>query len=89
MNVILNPIRLSVISPFSDTIRSWRANKMWPLPDPVKNTTQAKVHAGFWNLWSKSDLKTNVTNAVRGHGRAGDSGPSRGLCQRSIEKFAL
>ncbi|GAX78569.1 hypothetical protein CEUSTIGMA_g6009.t1 [Chlamydomonas eustigma] len=44
-----------------ENLRTWREDGMWPLPD----APNVKVHAGFYNLWSKSDMASNITAAIQ------------------------
>mmetsp|Transcript_6418 Transcript_6418/g.10983 ORF Transcript_6418/g.10983 Transcript_6418/m.10983 type:complete len:388 (+) Transcript_6418:33-1196(+) len=43
-----------------NNLKAWRANQMLPIPE----APHAMVHAGFYNLWSKSSLQANITRLV-------------------------
>lgn len=43
-----------------NNLKTWRANKMYP----VEGHPGATVHAGFYDLWTKSSLQRNLTRAV-------------------------
>lgn len=51
---------LSLLS-FAPLCRSWQHQRMWPVP----GAPTARIHAGFFNMWARSGLKSNITAAIQ------------------------
>lgn len=48
---------------WAENMRSWRTDKMYPIPDFPK-APHALIHAGFYLLWSASEMEPQMTSAV-------------------------